>query len=348
MANIKRPSLALAAVAIPVAFALPTALYERINLLSDGALATPKVDKNLVNSWGLASSPTGPLWIANAGSGTAAVVRADGTAAIPDVAVPADRSGRPTGVVFNGSPGFQVRQGESRAPAVFLFVTLEGRILGWNPQVDAANAIVAVSNGSDAGAVYTGAALAERRGETALFVANFGTGTVDVFDQAFRPAGSFTDAGAPPGYAPFGIATIDDQLYVTFVPHDKQTGGPLPGRGNGLIDVFSSDGTLLRRLATGGELDLPWAMVSAPEDFGPFSRKLLVGNFGDGRILGFHQNGHFFRRLEDSQGEEIVIDGLWGLRFGNGGSGGDRHELFFAAGIERETHGLFGVIRFGH
>jgi hypothetical protein len=44
-------------------------------------------------------------------------------------------------------------------------------------------------------------------------------------------------------------------------------------------------------------------------------------------------------------GKPITIDGLWGIAFGNGGSGGDRNALYFAAGPDGETHGLFGSLR---
>jgi hypothetical protein len=37
-----------------------------------------------------------------------------------------------------------------------------------------------------------------------------------------------------------------------------------------------------------------------------------------------------------------VIDGLWGIGFGNGAGAGPAATLFFAAGPDEETHGLFG------
>jgi len=322
--------------------------YERTDLLSDGALATQRVDSNLVNAWGLASSPSGPFWIANEGTGTSSIALADGSLVAPDVGVPSDRSGHPTGLVFNGTDGFVVEQQGASAPALFLFVTLEGRVLGWNPEVDPANAIVAVDNGPD-GASYIGAALGTVDDEPFLFVNNFANGTVDVFDSSFDAAGSFTDEDVPEGYSPFGIAQIDGSLFVTFVPRDPQTGDEVAGPGNGLVDIFSTEGVLLERLATGGELNAPWGITRAPGGFGSFSQKLLVGNFGDGRILVFNQhNGRFQGQLEDEDGDPIVIEGLWGLLFGNGGDGGDEHDLYFTAGIDDEEHGLFGEIELEH
>ena len=337
------------AVAVGLAFAFPGASYEQENLLSDGFTATPNVNPNLVNAWGLAASPTGPFWIANEATGTSSIVLADGSANAPDVAVPADHSAHSTGLVFNGGGGFEVTGSTGTSgSSLFIFVTLEGRILGWNPQVDAANAIVAVDNSAGMAETYTGAALATHGGRTYLYVANLAAGTIDVYDHRFLRTDSFTDENAPSGYSPFNVAEIDGELLVAFVPLDPMTGEEIPGPGHGLIDRFLPDGTFLGRLTGGGELNAPWGMVRAPGGFGPFSNKLLVGNFGDGRILGYGNNGHFFGALEDDEGEPIVVEGLWGLMFGNGGLGGDPRDLYFTAGPEDETHGLFGEIEFDH
>jgi uncharacterized protein (TIGR03118 family) len=347
MKNILGSALFVSAVCVSFGFAARAIFYEVSPLLSDGAVVAPHVNPNLRNPWGLASSPTGPFWIANEGTGTSSIVRADGSLVAPDVAVPADHTGHPTGIVFYGGNGFVVHQGSASAPSRFLFVTLEGRVLGWSPQVDSAAAIVAVDNGPS-GAVYTGAALGTRAGQRMLFAANFAAGRIDVFNNAFASAGSFTDATVPPGYAPFGIAEINGHIFATFVPRDPVTGDEVPGHGHGLIDVFATNGTLLERFATGGELDAPWAIVHAPGGFGPFSSKILVGNFGDGRILAYVQNGNFAGQLRDEDGDPIVIEGLWGLLFGNGEGGGDSHDLYFTAGIADETHGLFGEVEFEH
>src|SRR4030095_10326927 len=48
--------------------------------------------------------------------------------------------------------------------------------------------------------------------------------------------------------------------------------------------------------------------------------------------------------LSQAAGKPLVIDGLWGLAFGNGVSAGDANSLYYAAGPEDETHGLFGKI----
>src|SRR5262249_52436359 len=69
------------------------------------------------------------------------------------------------------------------------------------------------------------------------------------------------------------------------------------------------------------------------------------GNFGDGTINAFNPtNGVALGMLQSSNGKAIQIDGLWALRFGNGGKGGDPNLLYFTAGQAKEEHGLFGSI----
>jgi uncharacterized protein (TIGR03118 family) len=85
-------------------------------------------------------------------------------------------------------------------------------------------------------------------------------------------------------------------------------------------------------------------LARAPADFGQFSGKLLVGNFGDGRINAFDQfSGDFADQLHNEHGEPITIDALCGLRFGTATTGGTT-TLLFSAGINGENDGLMGSI----
>ena len=49
--------------------------------------------------------------------------------------------------------------------------------------------------------------------------------------------------------------------------------------------------------------------------------------------------------MKNEKNENIVIDGIWGIIFGNGDSLGDKDALYFAAGPVDETDGIFGAIR---
>src|SRR5438552_1065243 len=187
-----------------------------------------------------------------------------------------------------------------------------------------------------------------------LYAANFHAGAVDVFDKDFHPAtlpGHFMDPKAPAGFAPFGIHNIHGRVYVTFAMQDANREDDVKGDGHGFVDVFDTEGRLIRRFASGtaagGKLTVlnsPWGMALAPKGFARFSRVLLVGNFGSGQIAAFDRRGHLRGLIKDPAGNAITIDGLWEILFGGGGSAGDPHELYFTSGPDDENHGLFGSL----
>jgi len=197
--------------------------------------------------------------------------------------------------------------------------------------------ILTVDN-STSGAVYTGLAIGNNGSGDFLYAANFSQGRIDVFDTAFGAttlAGSFTDPNLPAGYAPFNIQNLGGTLYVTYVGQN----------GAGIVSAFDLNGSLLRRVTTGGALSSPWGLALAPADFGEFSNALLVGNHGDGLINAFDPlTGVLLGSLSDIGGNPIEIYGLWGLLFGNGGNGGDLNKLYFTAGVD----GVAGVATNGN
>jgi len=149
-------------------------------------------------------------------------------------------------------------------------------------------------------------------------------------------ASTSTDPYLPLGYAPFGIQNLGGKLYVTYAKQNAQKNG----------DVFDTNGHLIKRLVSQGQLDSPWGLALAGGSFGTFSNDLLVGNFGNGHINAFDPNtGALLGHLTDNQGHTIIIDGLWSLLFGLGGQAGNPNQLFFTAGIHQEADGLFGMIQ---
>jgi uncharacterized protein (TIGR03118 family) len=341
--------------AIPaVAFAGTS--FQQHNLVSDIPGLADQTDPDLVNPWGIAFSATGPFWIANNRSGSTTVYNGSGQpfpAATPlRVQIPAPASSNPasapTGPVFNPTSGFVLSGGQ---PATFLFASEDGTISGWNSSAGASAAIV-VDN-SESGAVYKGLALGDASSGPSLYAANFSAGVIDVFDRNFSQIilqGSFTDPDLPPGFAPFNIQNIGNRLFVTYALQDEAKRDDVSGQGNGFVDVFDLDGALIKRLVSNGNLNSPWGLALAPDQFGDFSKSLLVGNFGDGTINAYDPvSGAYLGALQDSNGAAISIAGLWALQFGNGGNGGDAHTLYFTAGIASadniEDHGLFGSIQ---
>jgi uncharacterized protein (TIGR03118 family) len=340
------------------------AQYFEVDLTSSGFGKFQNVDHNMVNPWGIAYAPGGPFWVSDNGTGVSTVYDSSGTpfpngnplvVGIP----PGGGNSRPTGIAYNSSGGgFVVTQpdlgeggGNGSGPSIFIWVTEDGTIAGWNPGVSS-QAITAVDN-SDFGAVYKGCCMAVNRGHSFLYATDFTRNRVEVFDTQWNMVGTFTDPQAPANYAPFGIANINGFVFVTFAQRAPQVtngfngGDDVPGPGHGFVDVFLPNGRFWQRFASRGALNSPWGMAVAPHHFGEFHDRLLIGNFGDGRINVFDLPGGHFRgplREQVTGHPPIVIPGLWGLIVGNNGLGGSSENVYFTAGPGGESEGLFGYI----
>jgi uncharacterized protein (TIGR03118 family) len=261
--------------------------------------------------------------------------------------------GDPTGTVFSGiTDKFKVgtTTDSTALRSNFIFDSEDGTISAWRGPPAA---LVTVDMSSD-GAVFKGLAISNGASGPRLYAADFGLSRVDVFDgdwNLLNPPGKFVDPNLPPGYAPFGIQTIGDRVFVSYA---KKGGGldEVDGQGLGIVDAYDLDGNLLTRVAQHGQLNAPWGLASAPADFGRFGGDLLVGNFGDGQINAYEEmpNGHFEHRgtLHAGAQGKLVIDGLWALEFGgNSMNNGSSQTLFFTAGPNDEQDGLFGTITAG-
>jgi uncharacterized protein (TIGR03118 family) len=347
-------------------------------LTADVPGVAPNTDPVLRNAWGVAFSPAAsPFWIADNASGCATLY--DGTGVkitaiqvaipLPDNSVPSTACqptstrtnppppspAAPTGLVWNPTtavataflvPGTSI-------PASFIFDTEDGTLSAWAGTIpDPTRAVIAVDN-SGSGAVYKGLVTGVNSHGVFLFATNFNAGTIDVFapngSAGFRPAttseivGGFTDPNIPAGYAPFGIQNIDGSLFVTYAKQNAAKHDDVAGPGNGFVDVFDTDGNLLRRFASRGPLNSPWGVARASYAFGRFSGDVLIGNFGNGRINAFDSDGNFLGALRDASGKPLAIDGLWTLTLG-GGRNSNSDTLYFTAGPNDETNGLFGTI----
>jgi uncharacterized protein (TIGR03118 family) len=315
--------------------------YSWTNLQSDIAGVAAHIDPNLVNPWGVAvPSPNGPIWVSDNGAGVSTLYHLDGTAVPLVVTIPTSArnkdGGNPTGMVFNGTPFFKVTKNGNPQPSLFIFVSEDGSISGWNPQLDQTHAIIAVDNGTNNGtnrAVYKGAALGVANGHNFLYVTNFHSGHVETYNENFQQVNpnAFADPNIPAGFAPFGIQNLSGHIYVTYALQDKERHDDVAGPGNGFVDVFDTSGNLIRRLISHGELNSPWGLAIVED-------KLWVGNFGDGRINNYNPTtGTFIETLMKSDGTPLEFNGLWSLLpLGNG--------VYFTAGIADEAHGLFGII----
>jgi len=346
-------SLALLAFASHLYSATPPGnSFLQHNLVSDQPGVADNTDKNLVNPWGIDASPTGNFWVNNGGTGISSVYNSAGVVSATLAIVPGGTKGNSpstaTGVVSNTTGGFAVAPGK---PPNFIFVSSSGAISGWAPTVDATHAQLMVDN-SVTGAKYFGLAISTRAAAAVnplIYAANLNSGNIDVFDTNYKPvtlAGAFADPTVPAGYAPYNIQNIGGKLYVAYAKQNASKTFSTSGAGLGAVAVFDLQGTLIKHLVTGGQLNAPWGVAIAPANFGAFAGALLVGNFGDGLTNAFDAtSGAFLGTLQDPQGNNIVLPGLWGLFTGNGGNGGDANAVYFAAGVGGTKHGLFGSLQ---
>lgn len=345
-------TLVASVVAFDVTAYAAGAKYQLTILQSDGTTTAPNTDANLVNPWGLAASPTGPWWIADNHSSVSTVADSTGASVPIVVSIPgAGGPGAPTGLVFNSTTDFSITDGVTTAAATFIFASEDGTITGWNTGVPAPGpstvAEIAVDN-SASGAIYKGLALVTSGQGSFLYATDFHNAKIDVFDKTFAPVttlGGFVDDQIPVGFAPFGIAFLNNKLYVTYAKQDATATDDVAGKHLGYVDVFATDGNLISRLIKKGSLNAPWGLAIAPATFGKFSNMLLVGNFGDGTINGYDlDTGKPRGPVLNVQKKKIKIDGLWAISFGNGGTAGPIDSLFFTAGPADETQGLFGSV----
>jgi uncharacterized protein (TIGR03118 family) len=342
--------------------------YSATQLISDsGGVGAVSSDANLINPWGIVFSPGKPAWIADNRSATAIFYDGNGKAqpnASPLVLhLPAGAASvafNPTGIVANvSSVDFSVTSGTRTGVARLIFAGESGMIAGWSVAADANPVIVYTDTG---GAVYKGLALANNGQANFIYATDFHNNKVDVFDATFTKQAatatsfSFVDPTLPAGYAPFGIQAIGTasggvpQLYVTYA----QQQGPdnrsnTNGAGLGIVDVFDTNGKLVKHLIpAGGRLNAPWGVAMAPADFGTLSNLLLVGNFGDGKINAFDPvSGQFMGAVQDNTGTAVAEPGLWGIAFGNDAVNQPHNTLFFAAGINNQADGAYGRIDLG-
>jgi uncharacterized protein (TIGR03118 family) len=317
--------------------------FDAVGLVSNDTTLHPAKlqDPGLTNAWGLSYSPTSPFWISSNGAGTSPVYRVNpatqattGPALV--VTIPGD--GSVTGQVFSGVAG--AFNGDA-----FLFVSEDGTVSGWRGSLGTtAETLVLASDNNN----YKGAALATVGAGTYLYGANFRSGHVDVFKGAAAMpdlTGSFTDPALPSGYAPFNVQNLNGTLYVAYAQLNVSTGDEVAGAGFGFVDSFDLQGNFIARVASGGALNAPWGLAIAPSSFGALAGSLLVGNFGDGRITAYDAATHvMLGQIMDMNGKPIEIDGLWALAPGNNGNAGSKDLLYFTAGPDEESHGLFGVL----
>lgn len=333
----------VAALGLVIATETTAAQFKATPLVSDKAGLARHTDPNLLDAWGMAQLPGGGFIVANALSGYVTFYSSNGKTLRSPVKVPPapilplGTPGSPAGLVANPTSQFVISENGKSAPALYLFSTLDGLICGWNPAVDADNAVIVVDNSAltPFPASYTDLSMAPNKsGQWVLYATDSGisatqsNNNVEMYDGNFHLLGTFTDPTAPSNMTAYSARPVNGQLYVTYAAFTPQAGG--------VIDIFDTEGNMLSRFAAnapGGPLEAPWWVMLAPEGFSWASHQLLVSEVDSGQISVFNRStGAYIGPLSDSHGKPIVIDGVWALVFARGQNHNGSLELFFSAG----------------
>lgn len=335
--------------------------FMQVNLVANnGNYNAAHVDATLKNAWGIAWSPGGTAWVNAPGGHVSELYNGEGIKAALTVNVPSpggNEGGNPTGIIFNPNVAdFVIPSGNANAPtrAVFIFVGVDGIVSGWNPSWGN-HAFTKFNN--VATSAYTGLAIANNGGSNFLYAADFRARKIAIWNRAWAPvAMSFTDPNLPAGYSPFNIQEVNGQLFVLYAKVGSD-GRSQEGKGLGIVDIFTPAGVFVKRFASRDKLNAPWGVTIAAASFFPQEMeddeddddsgapqpKILVGNFGDGKINVYSLNGKFLGQLK-SHDHVIAIDKLWAIGFAPTTSTIDQNRLYFAAGPNNEQDGVFGYL----
>lgn len=319
---------------------IPASLsFDQVNLVSDTiGFNADRVDHNLNNAWGIAFGPNGNLYISSNHRGLAVVYDKKGKQAGAPIAIPfnGDPNGSsPTGAIYNTTSDFN--------GAHVIFSTEDGIISGWT----SGSSSVTLADRSSSNAIYKGLTIASDGGSNFIYATDFHNAKVDVFDKSMNYVTSkpFSDPSIPAGFAPFNIQNFDNFLYVTYAKQKPPDfADDTSGVGNGYVNIFKTDGTLVKRFASQGTLNSPWGITQTENEHGNKSGNILIGNFGDGFINVFDASGKFKRQLSHN-GIPISINGLWDIAFPpKMGHFDDNELIYFTAGPDGEAHGIFGFL----
>jgi uncharacterized protein (TIGR03118 family) len=289
-----------------------------------------------------------------------------------------------SGPSYNANTGVAYTNGYS-GPAKFIFVTEDGAINAWASNtanaMDSAPVVLDYSKtsnnfaslGDAANPVYSGLAITTNPVTPAqvgtingnhIYAADFRNNKINVFDDQWNnvsssfnfqtPSNLLSTTGQPMHI--FNIQDLGGHLFATYAAFNSagdEGQEEIDQNGDGAVVEYNTDGSLVKEFTDStnpaDKLDAPWGVAIAPAGWGPFGGDLLVTNFGDnGTISVFNTStGDYVGKLDDTSGNPISINGIWGLTFGNGLSDGDANSLYFTAGPNSEFDGVFGKITVG-
>jgi len=328
-------------------------------LASAGFSAAATQDPALINPWGMDHTPTGAWFIVNNGNQGSGTGKSTGgfytgagvkqsSVTIPQTAVGSMGAGAPTGptgVVYNPST------------SQFIIADLDGHLstLNFGATTSVEAAAGPTPQMGPPHSIYTGVAIGTLAGTTYLYGANNATGGIDAYNPSFQlvslGAGAFQAPAIAAGLAAFNVQNLNGDIWVTYaLPGPGSDTAPI---GAGAVAEFTTGGQLITSFTDPLHMASPWALAIAPSGFGAFGGDVLVGNFShdddpslqDAFINAYNPlTGAYAGTLDDAQGNPIQLPGLWQIEAGNNGDAGSSSNLYFAAGIGDEQHGLFGYL----
>ena len=211
--------------------------YSESNLVANRAgLEASQIDPQLINAWGVTScrleterqesfegSAQNSLFcVAAAGAGVVTIYTRSGLKIPLEVTIPAAPGlppgtlGSPAGIVFNSTAEFVISKNGKSGPALLLIAALDGTISGWNPDVDATNAVTMVDYSANKPnrpfpAVYQGLAIGRDGHQRNVLYGVDGGGTA-------RPPGSLSRRLRPG----FCLARGSDSPFVRLLPSTEE------------------------------------------------------------------------------------------------------------------------------
>jgi uncharacterized protein (TIGR03118 family) len=313
-------------------------------------LVTSATDPDLKNPWGIVGAE-GVFWIADNVTGKVSVYDGDGQRSdeyptghfVPGEGITGVAAMESDEEEGGAADEFLIDTGVScpdLTAAEFVFASEDGKLIAINDESPRAGVVAA--DQSSAGAAYLGVAKVEMPEGAVLLAANFPNAKIDIFDDEFKlvdnKAGAFVDDEMPAGFGPFNVMAIEDRVYVMYAkigPDGDEVAGP----GLGQVSIFDTSGKLVGRIKS-DLLNAPWGLAVKEEDGESI---ILVGNFGDGHITEVNAETLEVEEQLSQDGMPISYEGLWGITMGSEAAG-DEDALYFVAGTEDETEGVFGRI----
>lgn len=317
--------------------------YENIPLLANIPRTAPNTDVELINPWGSVIVDD-TIWIANNATGSISNYTIDGRKLGNSIAVNLGTSarGRPTGIVYNTSNGFNIGNGLMMTPAKLIVVTQDGSINAYNPSISSTNALEVINSPNK---IFFGAEIVNNE----LFVTDFKNAVIEKYNANFQLVTQFTDLDlVNAGYAPFNVYESCCKLYVAFAKVNTVcpyvgTGGTfdVPGIGNGYIDVFDLNGTLIDRFTSRGPLNSPWGMAELRVcKCNHLYKYLLVGNSGDGIINIYNiKTKKWVGRIHNDNNDPQIIDKIWSINVYA------ESDLLYTSGADNKLLGIYGVLK---